>query len=67
MKLKYLIPSVMAALMMFVSCSDDFEPTYLGEVQLSSSYVAIPESGGSTAVTVTATDNWTIDAEKIPA
>ena len=57
----------MAALMMFVSCSDDFEPTYLGEVQLSSSYVAIPESGGSTAVTVTATDNWTIDAEKIPA
>ena len=67
MKLKYLIPSVMAALMMFVSCSDDFEPTYLGEVQLSSSYVAIPEDGGSTAVTVTATDNWTIDAEKIPA
>ena len=67
MKLKYLIPSVMAALMMFVSCSDDFEPTYLGEVQLSSSYVAIPESGGSTAVTVTATDNWTIDVEKIPA
>ena len=67
MKLKYLIPSVMAALMMFVSCSDDFEPTYLGEVQLSSSYVAIPEGGGSTAVTVTATDNWTIDAEKIPA
>lgn len=57
----------MAALMMFVSCSDDFEPTYLGEVQLSSSYVAIPEGGGSTAVTVTATDNWTIDAEKIPA
>ena len=57
----------MAALMMFVSCSDDFEPTYLGEVQLSSSYVAIPEDGGSTAVTVTATDNWTIDAEKIPA
>ena len=67
MKLKYLIPSVMAALMMFVSCSDDFEPTYLGEVQLSSSYVAIPEGGGSTAVTVTATDNWTIDTEKIPA
>ena len=57
----------MAALMMFVSCSDDFEPTYLGEVQLSSSYVAIPEGGGSTAVTVTATDNWTIDVEKIPA
>lgn len=67
MKLRYLIPSFIAALTMFVSCSDEFEPTYLGEVQLSSSYVAIPQEGGSTAVKVTATGDWAVDAEKIPA
>ena len=61
MKLKYLIPSVMAALMMFVSCSENNDPTYLDEVKLSSSYVAIPQEGGQTAIKVTATGDWQLE------
>lgn len=58
MKLRYLIPTFIAAVAMFVSCSDDNDPTYLGEVQVSSSYVAIPQEGGSTTITLTATGDW---------
>lgn len=67
MKFRYLIPSfIIAALTLFVSCTDDNAPTYLDEVQLSSSYVAIPQEGGSVAVDVTAIADWTIDGESIP-
>ena len=38
------------------SCSDDNDPTYLDEVRVSSSFVAIPQDGGSTTITVTAAD-----------
>jgi len=44
-----------------VSCSDDNDPTYLSEVQVSSSYVAISQDGGTTSITVTANDAWQID------
>jgi hypothetical protein len=40
------------------SCSDDTDPTYLDEVKVSSSYVAIPQDGGSTDITVNATGEW---------
>ena len=40
------------------SCSDDNDPTYLDEVRVSSSFVAIPQDGGSTTITVTAADEW---------
>ncbi len=40
------------------SCSDDFEPTYLGEVRVSSSYVAIPQAGGSATITVNTAADW---------
>ncbi|MCR5130952.1 MAG: DNA-binding protein [Prevotella sp.] len=66
MKLRYLIPSFVAALTMFVSCSDDNEPTYLDEVQVSSSYVAIPQDGGSTSIDVTAAADWSIATDDIP-
>jgi len=42
----------------FVSCSDDTDPTYLDEVKVSSSYVAIPQDGGSTEITVNAAGEW---------
>ena len=42
----------------FTSCSDDNDPTYLDEVRVSSSYVAIPQTGGSTNITVTASGAW---------
>lgn len=65
MKLRYFIPTLMAVVTaMFVSCSDDNDPTYLDEVQLSSSYVAIPQEGGSTTITVTATGNWELQSQR---
>lgn len=65
MKLRYFIPSFMAVVAaMFVSCSDDNDPTYLDEVQLSSSYVAIPQDGGSTTITVTATGDWALQSQQ---
>ena len=66
MKLKYLIPCFIAAIALFASCSDDNDPTYLDEVRLSSSYVALPQNGGSQSIDITAKDSWTIDASTVP-
>ena len=66
MKLKYIILSFIAALAGFTSCSDDNDPTYLDEVRLSSSYVALPQNGGSQTIDITAKDSWTIDASTVP-
>lgn len=65
MKLQYLFPLFIAmlTLTLMVSCDDDESITLLDEIQVSSSYVSIPEAGGSTTITVTAKDNWT--AEKV--
>lgn len=67
MKLKYLIPSFVAVIAMLVSCSDNNDPTYLDEVRLSSSYVTLALEGGSTDITINATDSWSIDASEIPS
>ena len=61
MKLRYLIPSFLAVVGLFTACSDDNDPTYLDEVRLSSSYVAIPQDGGQTTITVTRDGNKAID------
>ncbi|MCR4854097.1 MAG: DNA-binding protein [Prevotella sp.] len=61
MKLRYFIPAFVAALTMFASCSDDNDPTYLDEVRLSTSYVAIDENGGSTTITLKATNAWAFE------
>jgi predicted extracellular nuclease len=61
MKLKYFFPLFLAAVALMVSCDDEFSLTLLDEIQVSSSYVAIPVAGGSTSITVTATDNWTLE------
>ena len=51
MKLKYLIPTFMAVVAaVFVSCSDDNDPTYLDEIRVSQSYVAIPQDGGNVTI-----------------
>lgn len=63
MKLKYLFPLFIAMLTLMVSCDDDESITLLDEVQVSSSYVSIPEGGGSATITVKAKDSWT--AEKV--
>ena len=63
MKLKYLFPLLIAMLAMMASCDEDETATLLDEIQVSSSYVGIPEDGGSKSITVTAQDSWT--AEKV--
>ncbi len=65
MKLKHILPACLAATLTlgFTACNDgDYEVTQLSEVQVSQSYVAIDTDGGSTSITVTAKDSWTIDA-----
>ncbi|KAF5045504.1 hypothetical protein DSECCO2_480560 [anaerobic digester metagenome] len=63
MKLKYLFPLFIATVALMTGCADEESVSLLDEIQVSSSYVAIPEGGGSTTITVTAQDSWT--AEKV--
>ena len=59
--MKYFFPMVIAALsMMVTSCSDDDVVSYLDNVRVTSSYVALPAEGGSTSIDVTASGDWTI-------
>jgi len=60
MKLKYFFPLFIAAVALMVSCNDEFSATMLDEIQVSTSYVSIPVAGGSTSITVTANDSWTV-------
>jgi RPA family protein len=60
MKLKYMIPSLMSAIFMLVGCSEKFEPSYLGGLRVSSSFVAISPDGSSTDFVVNAADSWEI-------
>ena len=61
MKLKYFFPLFIAAFALMVSCDEEFSPTLLDEIQVSSSYVSIPVGGGSTPITVTASEGWTVE------
>jgi hypothetical protein len=61
MKLRYILPSFVAAMAMLVGCSDADYGYHLDNVLLSSSYVSIPESGGTTNITMNVTDSWMID------
>jgi hypothetical protein len=61
MKLKYFFPLFIASVAMMVSCNDEFSVTLLEEIQVSSSYVSIPVEGGSSSITVTANDSWTVE------
>ena len=59
MKLKNIITTLLAAVAFATGCQESLE-RHLDEVQVSSSYVAIPAGGGSKTITVTATAKWTI-------
>ena len=65
MKLKYFI-SFFALVALLSSCSDDDAMTLLDEIQVSSSYVAIDEAGGSNTITLNAKEAWSFDAEEFP-
>ncbi len=60
MKLRYIITTLVAALALATGCQESLE-RHLAEVQVSSSYVAIPAAGGSKTITVTATADWVIN------
>jgi len=60
MKLKYIFASIVATLALAVGCQKEADH-YLKEVQVSSSYLAFPAEGGSVDVTVTATQEWSIN------
>ena len=60
MKLKYIIPSILAVITMFMGCSEEFKASYLGSIRVSSSYLAIPGGGGSAEMTVSANGDWTL-------
>ena len=65
MKLKYIFP-IFALFALLTACSDDDAMTLLDEIQVSSSYVAIDEAGGSTTITLTSKEAWTFDAAELP-
>jgi DNA/RNA endonuclease YhcR with UshA esterase domain len=67
MKLRYYFIALLGLLFFATSCEEDTSITLLDEVQVSSSYVAIPVGGGSTKIVVTATEAWEIKAETVPA
>ena len=62
MKLRYFIPSLVAVVAaMFTSCNDnDYDPTYLSEIRVSQSYVALDVNGGATSIDVMTTGAWTV-------
>ena len=55
MKLRYILTSLVAAIAVLSSCEKQEIKTQLDEIQVSSSYVAIPMDGGSTQILLTAT------------
>lgn len=59
MKLKYIIAVLASALTLAVGCEKD-TLNVLSEVQVSSSYVAIPQTGGSNTIAVDAIGAWNI-------
>lgn len=56
MKLRYLFSAILASAL-FVGCNDE-ELGTLSNIQLDESYLSIPNAGGSTVLTVSATDAW---------
>ena len=60
MKLKYFYTLIIAVVSTLVSCSDIDNVSYLGEVKVSQSYVAIPAGGGSVSIDVNAVSDWTV-------
>ena len=64
MKLKYFLAALIAAssfALTTVSCDDEDEKSYLSEVQVNSSYVAFPATGGSQTIEVRANGAWTFE------
>lgn len=67
MKFKYLLTSLLAGLgLIAVGCTESDDIKVLDEIQVSSSYVSIDMAGGSSTITVTAKDAWSVDTKSVP-
>ena len=62
MKLKYIMPAVLAAAAMLTSCSDE-DNLQLDNIKVSQSYITLPEAGGDATIEITATEDWTFDID----
>ena len=60
MKFKHIFAIAVAAVA-FASCSNDYEVDNLKGLTVSSSYVSLPEAGGSNTITINSNDAWTLD------
>ena len=60
MKLKYIIPSLLALLTVFVSCSENDYNFPLGNIEVSTSYVSLPVGGGETEFAINVNGDWTV-------
>lgn len=59
MKLKNIFSLLLLSVVaLFTSCSNDDDITLLDDIQVSQSYISIPEEGGSASITVTAKGDW---------
>ena len=61
MKLRYILPALLAFVMMLTGCSSEYTVDNLKSVQVSSSYVAINKGGGETEITLKAQGDWYIE------
>ncbi len=61
MKFKKIFQFFIAILALMTSCTDEATVTLLDEIQVSSSYVSVPVEGGSTSITITAKESWTVE------
>lgn len=60
MKIKNIFAALIAVLTFgLVSCSEDFAPTYLDDIHVSS-YITFPQEGGSQSFILTTSGDWTI-------
>ena len=60
MKTRYIFTAIVAALTLFVTGCQKEADHYLNEIKVSSSYLSFLPEGGSTDLTITAADAWTI-------
>ncbi len=67
MKYRYFIPIVVAVVAMFTGCTSDDDPIYLDNVRMSTTYVTLNTEGGTTAVNLNTTADWSIDEATVPA
>lgn len=72
MKLRYFISVLASVCYLATACDTTEVPGDLANIQVSSSYVAIPENkgeistGGTATITVTATTDWSFDDKALP-